>query len=449
MAEPPSQTLKTHIVAAYGVPGLPLAILTLPVYVFVPTLYSQELGLNLTLIGLVLLATRIFDGLSDPVIGVLSDRTSAKYGRRKTWMVLATPITVLALYQLLVPPSDAGINYLWVWGLILTLAWTGMVLPYGAWAAELSGDYHERSRLTAWREAFVLIGTMVAAGLPAVLTLFGMPSLSTHAKAIAIFVAIALPISIGICAWAVPDKAQTVQKHLPWKDGLQVLRGNRTFWRLIGAYLVNATANGLPGTLFIAFVTYRIGMPDMYGPLLFVYFLCGFVAIPFWVALSKRYDKHRTWCFAMLWAAGAFIWTPFVVGQGDIVPFFIITILSGFGVGADLVLPPSIQADVVDLDRLQSGKQRTGLYFALWGLATKTSLALAVGLSFPILDWVGFDAEAISTGAQNSDVALNVLAALYAFVPVLFKLCAISIMWNFPLDAKQQREVRAELEAQG
>jgi Na+/melibiose symporter-like transporter len=203
----------------------------------------------------------------------------------------------------------------------------------------------------------------------------------------------------------------------------------------------------LPATLFLLFVTHVIGRGDAYGPLLLAYFLAGLLAIPFWTWAARRIGKHRAWVAAMMLACGAFVFTPFVVGQGDVIAFLIISIVSGIGVGADLVLPASIQADVVDADTQASGEQRTGLFFALWGMATKLAFALAA-VSFPILHAIGFKADAVDAlgHSANTPAALFALTLLYAALPIAIKLVAMALMWNFPLDAERQRALRTEIE---
>jgi glycoside/pentoside/hexuronide:cation symporter, GPH family len=210
------------------------------------------------------------------------------------------------------------------------------------------------------------------------------------------------------------------------------LVSNRPFRRLIAAYLANGIANGLPATLFLLFVGHVIEAPDRAGILLFVYLLSGILSIPFWVRMSYRFGKHRTWAIAMLWVCAVFTFIPFL-GLGDVRLFAVLCVLSGAGLGADLVLPTAMQADVIDIDRLQTGTRRTGLYFALWSMASKLALAVAVGLAFPLLDWVGFVTE-----GHNAPAALSALASLYATLPLAFKLMAVALIWNFPLDAEAQ-----------
>lgn len=130
-----------------------------------------------------------------------------------------------------------------------------------------------------------------------------------------------------------------------------------------------------------------------------------------------------------------------LLGEGDVIAFAVICALSGLSLGADLALPASMQADVVDLDRLESGRRRTALFMAAWSMATKLALALAVGLAFPILDLAGF-----TPGAAGSAAGLPTLSALYALVPVGFKLVATALVWRFEIDADQQARIRDEIE---
>ena len=131
--------------------------------------------------------------------------------------------------------------------------------------------------------------------------------------------------------------------------------------------------------------------------------------------------------------------------EGDVVAFALICITTGLLLGFDVTLPPAIQADVIDLDTMTSGEQRTGLFFAIWGLATKLSLALATGLVFPLLALSGF----VPAGAEpQPPQALAALSALYAWLPVLPKLIAIALMWRFPISGAEQQQMRVALEAE-
>ncbi len=216
---------------------------------------------------------------------------------------------------------------------------------------------------------------------------------------------------------------------------------NLPFRRLIIAYLLNGIANGLPASLFLLFVAHVIEAPAWTGAFLFAYFFAGVAAIPAWLRLSRVFSKHRVWSAAMLWANAVFLLVP-LLGPGDIFWFFLVSVLTGVSLGADLTLPPSMQADVVDLDTLRSGHRRAGIYFAIWGVATKLALALAVGIAFPLLEFAGFNGSA----GTNSAGALFVLVALYCLLPAACKLTAVAVLWRYPITADRQRRIRRAIQ---
>ena len=432
----PSLTRPTLL--AYGLPGLPLAVLSLPLFVYLPAFYAEDVGVGFAAVGVALLVARIWDVVTDPLIGGLSDRFTTPWGRRRPWLVLGTPLVALSAWFLFHPPAEAGWLYLLAWTMLLYLGGTMIMLPYQAWGAELSDDYDARSRISAYREAFVVIGILVATGIPALLGAGKGEALTI----LAWLLLASLPLAVALACGLVPDRARRSPKRRDWRRAMKVLRENRPFRRLIAAYFINGIANGLPASLFLLFVENVLGAPSWAGPLLFVYFLCGILAVPLWLRLSYRYGKHRVWALAMVATCFVFVWVPFL-GPGDHWLFAIICVLTGLGLGADLVLPPAMQADVVDYDTLKSRQRRAGVYFGLWGMATKLALALAVGLAFPILEQAGFSAEAAQPAGSPP---LLVLAALYSLAPVGFKLAAIGLIWGFPLTRARQERIRRLIE---
>ena len=436
--QPPRAALSRPLLLAYGLPGLPLAALLLPLFVYLPTFYAENLGLGFALVGSLLLLARLSDMVTDPLIGALSDRFGWPLGRRRSWMLLGVPLLALAAHRLFLPPEGAGAVYLLSWTVLAYLGATMVQLPYNAWGAEISEDYDERSRIAAAREGFVVVGTLLAAGLPA---LFAADLAATMAV-IGWGLLIVLPVTVLLAVRAVPEGRFQDRRRLGWRQGVALLLRNRPFSRLLGAYFLNSLANGLPATLFLLYVSHILEKPSWSGILLFVYFACGVAAIPLWLRLSRRWGKHRTWMLAMALATAVFALVP-LLGPGDQLWFLAVCIVTGIGLGADLTLPASMQADVVDLDTLKSGQQRTGLFFALWGIATKLALALAVGLAFPLLELAGFRAEA---GAQN-ETALLTLTLLYSLLPAVIKLAAIALFLGYPLTAARQQRIRRLIDA--
>lgn len=426
---------------AYGIPTLPIAAFAVPIYIYIPPFYAQELGISLAAIGTVLTLARILDALSWPVIGILSDRLQTRWGRRKPWIAISAPFILIAAVMLCIPPPGSGSLYLFTWSTMIYLASSALILPHSAWGAELSGDYHERSHIVAWREGLTIVGTLIATMIPSLVTKYSGNDPQLPLVSIVVFAGIMLPLSIPFALRYVPETPVLRFRETDWRTGLKIVWRNQPFKLLLAAFLLNGIANSLPATLFLLFVTHTLHAAEYQGVLLFAYFSAGVISVPLWLMLAKRYTKHRVWGASMIWACLIFMWVPFL-GRGDVSAFFVITILSGIGLGADMVLPASMQADVVDADTIESGAQRTGLYFAMWGVATKLSLAGAVGIAFPLLGYIGFDAQAMN----NDEVSLLGLALLYSIVPVALKISSAILIWNFPIDAESQAQIRQAIE---
>jgi len=417
---------------AYALPAVPLAALYLPLFSYVTPFYAGERGVSLAALGTAWIGIRMFDAVSDPAMGWLSDRTRLRFGRRRVWLAASVPLICAATWMAFVPPEGAGLAHAVLWLFLLTLGWTMAQTPYAAWGAEIATDYAGRTRVTAWREGMVLVGTVLATLL---YVLGGEGGTGLHAVALAVVVL--LPLTVAVAVWRVADPGPTRLVRLSLREGWNALAANRPFRRLLVAWFVNGAANGLPVTLFLFFVEHRLGAPEATGWLLMLYFVAAVAGIPVWSRASDRIGKHRAWAVAMLYASAVFA-AALTLGEGDVLPFAAIAVLTGLALGADLALPPAIQADVVELDTLRTGAARAGLFFAIWQVATKAALALSSGLALILLELAGF-----SAAGGNDAAALWALAALYAGVPILLKLGAVALMWRFPLDRAGLEAARA------
>jgi GPH family glycoside/pentoside/hexuronide:cation symporter len=428
----------------YVLPAIPIAALTLPLYIIVPTYYSEALGLSLGAVGGAIIAVRTIDAVTDPLIGWLSDRWRPAFGRRRSFFLLALPLAATSCVMLFWPPARPSALYLAFWAAALSMGFTAIQLSYTAWGAELAGNYRERSRIAGFREAFTLVGTLIAIVLPFAIGIDGKAGFNGLAV-LGLVVAACLFAFGGLAVAKVPEPHEYTITKVAIGEGLRHMARNGPFVRLIVAYFVNGLANGVPATLFLYFVAQRLGAADMRGPLLFIYFLSGLFGVPLTIRMASLVGKHRAWCYAMLFNAGLFSLVS-LLGKGDAWIFAAICVGTGLTVAADLALPSAIQADVIDVDTARSGEQRSGLYFATWSLATKLSLAAGVGIIFPLLSLFGFDP---GPQARNEPTALAALAGIYVWLPVMLKLAAVALMWNFPLDEAAQTALRKEIEARG
>ena len=424
----------------YGALGLPLAALGLPLTVFLPPFYAAMPGLNTAIVGIMIFAARLFDVLTDPVIGTLSDRTTARAGRRRPYIALGTPILMIAAWFLFVPGPSASAAYLLLWSVVAYLGWTLIYLPYTTMGAEMSADYDERSRITAWREGFFVLGTMVAILVPAGVSKMA-DGQAAGLEAIAWFLIVALPVAVAWFLWAVPEPAGQAST-IRWKDSAKLLAANQPFRKLLLAYLLNGAANGLPAALFLFFVQAILGADQATaGLFLVVYFLSAVAGLPVWFWIGRAWSKHRLWCASMAMVAAVFIFTVTLSDSTyGYVGYTLICVLGGSCLGVDQATAASIQADVIDEDTAAGGDGRAGLYFGLWGMATKLAFTLAIGIAYPVLWLAGFDA-----GADNDATARWTLIALYGLVPVIIKIGVVWMMWDFPLDRDRHARLQNAL----
>ena len=425
---------------AYSLAESPMQMVSLPVGVFLPAFYAQELGLGLAAVGMILMVARLWDVVTDPVIGFLSDRTKTRFGRRKPWILASVPLLMLSVHQLFVPGEAASNMHLLVWTMLLWLGWTLFNIPYFAWGAELSLGYTERTRITGWRTMLGFSGGMVAVMLPAGSQMF-LDYGGTSGEAldmVANIVVWTIPVCTILLLAAVRERPNFVPPKMDILPGLKVMWANRPFRRLLFAFIACTTGSALGSPVVVLFFNHVIGDPTVTPLVLMGYFVASLAGVPFWVWLARKTDKHLTWLVALSVLALTFPGFMFL-GEGDLWLgaglMFMVGIASNFA-----VVPVSMKADVIDLDRLQSGEKRAGLFFAAWSTATKLAIALGVGISLPALELLGFDPKIINPPEQ-----LLALRAWFSFAPPAFYVVAAAMLLGYPITRARHREIQAQL----
>lgn len=440
--------VSANVLHTYGSVAFPLAAAFIALQVIIPTFYAETTGLSLTTIGLVLLAARLWDLFTDPIVGTLSDLTPARFGKRKAWMVMATPLIMLATWQLFVPPTDADWSHLLIWTFLIYVGGTMAIVPMNAWSAELSSDYDERSRISGTRAGYGLVGTLAALLLTALAS--GETSeLQQPLRWIAIMAIITLAITATLTAFKVPDRSPTTLPDNTVKAAIKLLKTPSPFRQLLLSFLVNSVGNAIPATLFLLYVAYVLKVPEMAGKLLFMYFLCAAVSVPVWIKLAKHFGKHQTWIAAILLTCLFFCAAPFLSYETRGI-FYAVVLFTGITAGADLVLPVAIKGDLIEWDEYINGYKRPGVFFAIWGTTTKLAFGLAIGIAFPLLELAGFStssAKAAPGTAEQVSTATGIiaLAVLYGGPSIFFKLLACWLMRGYPITRSEHERIRAAL----
>ncbi|WP_232829520.1 MFS transporter [Tropicimonas sp. IMCC34043] len=399
LAAPPDRDrlgLRTAVVAMF------LASAGIPLYIHLP-MFAAEIGLPLATVGIVLLGIRVMDFVQDPFLGWLAQRLPDRRGQLAALSLLALGGGLMWVFAL--QPGLFG----FVLGLILvfTAYSLGMILFYSQCVANAAaGGDTEHYRLAGWRETGMLIGIVVAAILPQVGgDLLGARGGYVLLGAVALLAA-PLVIRAGAPLWQGPVPVQTEVSYR------QLLSGRAR--HLLVLSLVNALPVAVTATLFLFFVDDKLGLPDLAGVFLVMFFVAAGATAPLWSRLAAHFGPRRVLLVAMVLAIAAFGGTA-MLPPGAAVAFGLITIASGAALGAEMVILPAFFSAT-----LASADLPAALGFGAWNFANKFALALAAGILLPTLHLAGY-----TPGGANSAAVLALLTAAYALLPLFLKLPAI------------------------
>ncbi|MGD8531342.1 MAG: MFS transporter [Syntrophobacterales bacterium] len=444
-----SDRVPTEKKLAYAAPAFALAIVGIPVYVYIPKFYTDVVGVNIAMLGYLILAVRLFDAVTDPAIGFLSDKTQTRFGRRRPYIAVGAIFLSLSMYFLFNPPQASPyFETIWFGVTIfcLFLFWTMIVVPYESLGPEITFDYDERTTLLGMRDGALIAGTLAAASSPAAVAwAFGLSPTDEGERAKFFWIAVLYaPLLVAFCWWCVLSIRERPQLFRGEKQGLlQGLREvsqNRPFIILLVSYIVAAFGSNLPATLILYYVEYVLQskQADLF---LLIYFVTGVLFLPAWIYMARKLEKKVTWLTAMVINTGAFLGV-FFLGPGDAHIYGVLVFLSGIGFGATLAIPSAMQADVIDYDELISGQRREGQYIGIWSITKKLAAALGVGLALSILGAVGY-----TPNVEQSEQVQLTLRILYALVPSLCNIAAFVIALAYPISRTIHKDILAAIEA--
>ncbi len=434
--------------SAFAGPAVPIAALGLPITVYLPPFYASELGLPLTMVGLAFTLSRIWDTVTDPILGFLSDRFPSRWGRRRHWIALSVPIMLVSIFMIFMPPvTQASFGYLLGWMIFMYVGWTMLTVSHMSWGAELSPDYNQRSRIQGYREAALIFGALFVLTMPALLpSLLPDMEIGQREKVSSMgwFSIILLPITVLLAVWLVPERTHTGTTAAPikWQVAISELRYNKPLQRILLIDLLGGLSTGVVTSLYLFLVSDYLLLESHAEWMLLVYFGSGIAFVPLILKLSYKYEKHRT-------LAGTAIVTVvtlplvLIVPKGDPFAALMLWVLLGVNLGAGSLLIRAITADLVDEDRLKTGEERTGLFYAFINMTQKLGIALSVGIVYVILEQ-GFSYQ---PGQENTPEAIKGLAIIFVTIPVVVSAINAVLLWYHPITRARQEETRRALEA--
>ncbi|HTJ62877.1 MAG TPA: MFS transporter [Alphaproteobacteria bacterium] len=430
---------------AFSIAGLAIGGVQTAVVIYLPAFYAQRFAMPLSLVGTIFMICRLLNAFSDPVIGVLSDRTRTRFGQRKPWVLGGGVLLLFAVVATYMPPVSANALYLGVALFFLYLGNSAFSTPLYAWAGSLSPYYHERTRNQMYVQTIISLGLVTMVVIPLVYLQLGITDIDTRIAAMGASNIIALVIGLPILAFWFKERPVPALRHsLEFGAAFRLLATDRIVLRVIGSDFFVSLGQGFRGALLIFFIAGYMKLPPqamLVIPL--VQYGFGVLASPIWGAIGRRLGKNRTLIVAEI--------TQIVINlfllalqPGQYWALIALTLAQGLSQGSGNLMLRAIVSDVADQERLKTGKDHSGLLFSIFNVTINAAMALSVGIALPLVGLFGFKA-----GGINTPAALSSLQWIIAIGPAIGHGLSALLMLRFPLTEAKHAEIVAALAAQG
>ena len=397
----------------YSLPSIPLAAAQIAVYIAVPAIYSKITAVGIGITGLVIMISRVIDMITDPILGTYLDRMVEKIGW-KFWLLIGFPLISIGIFILFNPLNSLEIISLLLGVIFVTLGWTFFSIPWwGIGIAISNSNSNDRFKVVSFRELLTIPGVILG------LFLIHFSNISGE-----IFLIISILFLSPLFIKKIPiPNISNVKGTSYFLNIKNLFKNNSNFKYLCLSYFFIGLSNGVTSILFILFVEFIIGgSPQNF---LSIYFISAFMGLPFVYILASKYNKKRIWTLFIILACICFLPVVFLSNNSTTL-FMVICIISGFCLSADLIIPSSIQADIIYKEQQQNNNVLAGKIYSVWSFIQKLSLALSAGVCLPLLGYFGFNPSEVNT-------QLLPLSIAYGIMPIILRIPAIIFAENITL----------------
>ena len=438
---------------SYTALNFPTSAAGMPIFIFILPYYAGDLGLGLSLVGILFFLGRLTDIVTDPIMGVLIDRFPSRWGKHKHWIFISAPIFMVATYLIFLPPtSNPSSLYFFVSLFLVYLSFTLSSITQLSWSTFLAPDYDDRTRLLTLREFMALLGMFCVIAIPAIVELYDT-SLSAKVSAIGVFVLIVIPLITINGLYQVPDtKLKKVQSKIenPFKT-FKSFFGNSMLNKIVLAAALIAFCMSLNGALYLIWMDVVMELPEYSSRLMLMYYLVSVFGLGIWRYLSIKTSKH--------FAAGISCLYAIVILLIGFIGFFFIRdmdqslkliavgsfiVLYGFSFSGPMPLINAIIADISDKLSLEQGENISGTVFSYLTTITKVGFALAAVVPYLVLEifW-GFD---INLGVENTESSKMAIFYIYTFVPIICYSIASYMLFSHSLGRDEHEKIKSVME---
>ena len=445
--------LKTRL--AYGVGELAGALPTSAGAFFLLYFLTRVAGLNPALAGGAMLFGKVWDAFSDPIVGWLSDRTCSPLGRRYPWIIgAAIPLGICCVLQWITPPTSnqwALFAYYSTASFLAYAAFSSVMVPFSALAAELTQGYNERITLISFKSTFSIGGSIFML-LIAQVIFARVDNPQREYFFLGVVSGLLVIIAIGLCVLGTYQRYQAIRIQHPQIDittsqsllkQIRIAIHNRPFRYVIGLYLFSWTGVQISAVILPYFVMDWMGLSEQHFIRMALTVQGTAVASMFiWNWLGRKTEKKTIYYMGVPLAIGAQVGLC-LLQPGQIELMYTLAIVAGLGIATVYLVPWAMLPDVVDFDELTTGRRREGIFYGFVVFLQKIGIAMAVFLTGKILDWAGLVA---TTGEQalviqQPDSAIWAIRLIMGLLPVLTLIGGLMFAYCYPIT----REVHAEI----
>jgi glycoside/pentoside/hexuronide:cation symporter, GPH family len=435
----PTPRLSVAVKLLYGAPNLAFGATAIPILINMPKFYADVVSVPLAYLAIAIAATRCLDAIIDPSIGLVSDRTRSRWGRRRPYIFAGAPLGGIAFWALMSPPvylsGVGGVMWFTASSMLCSFFLTIALLPHSALGVELSLDYGERNSLFASREGFAVLGTIIAAAAPGFLVQrFGWSDRIVFSR-----LGLAFTIALVALCWLmvafVRERPEFSERPPnPLVPGIRRALRNRPFRILLASYIAYTIGAGMSPILLPFFIAYVVqpAHPALWlSIILLAYLGIGFLFIPVGVLLARRYGKlpALSACYLVGITVGILIFLT--VGKGDTGRLLLLVGVAATAFGVSGFLPPSMQAEVIDYDELHTGRRREAQYAGFWSILPKLAAIPSAALPIALLASLGY----IPNAVQRPEVS-HAIRILYCLGPVIAAIASLGFVSRFPINAE-------------
>ena len=437
-----SGRVSTAILLSYSPPVVGLSGPLFIVQFYFLNFATDVLLLAPLSVGLLFASGRVWDAISDPIVGTLSDRTRTRLGRRRPWMLAGIPLLMLSFVMIWSPP-DLEPSWMYAWTTVALFsfytAFTMFSVPHAALGAELTTDYHERNRIFGANSVAFTFGMLLSfGGMQYVMNAEDSRLAASH---LAFGVAAVLPFILLVPPLRLRERTEYQGRGATSSMGaMRDVLANPHARLLLTVQFCQLAGSGVLGLMAPYLMRYVVKRPDLVGVMPGIFVVFTIISIPIWLQITRRVGKKRAW-LAGLFGSGFSFGSILMVGEGDLILLGVILGTAGFFVGCGMMVGNSILADVIDWDELRTGERKEGAYSAAWGFAIKSATAIIIVLVSAALQFSDFEAN-----QTQSEGTLRMLRLLNGGLPLVMYTIAGLLFMRFELNEIEHAEVRAELD---